>query len=736
MTAKRITVPGVLFFSWAAGTYAYFLTKDEPPFLIVPLNFLRNLFSAGICLPADPSLAAGLLRTMAALALVTAVGGLLVNRVRRSCWRRMDWILAFAMGAILVAVPLEILAIFHLLSRWTVIGSFGLAAAAAALPWARWLREPQDGAATPEAEACGEESPAGWERSLWWLGAALVALISLFTFYHAVGFPAVYWDSLIYYINYAQWTYEQGGFPEKVCAQVGLGLGANYPHLFHLLQVIPAFLFGAWSPVPGQFLPPLLGLLATIVVYRTVRIVGRGPLAAMLVAVLFRGIPYTICYFISATDYALAVFLTALFVELAARLGKDLRVSSLLFLGLTAAGAAKVNYLMPVLLAAFAAVAVWFLRRRSRPPQFPRGLAILAVSIALASTWYARNWAVAGNPVYPFFHRVLDGKRIDERVLRSCEQEWLSNGEGTRRFALELERAAGNELAAMGPFERTLRRLWWMTAGFFLIAEPNYHWKLAPCFVAWSVPGFLALAWSLGLRRRGPAPGDNRVFALIPGALFAFFLVYEYFIAGIYLYQIIPIAVPMALLAHRPIQAMKGTLERPAAAVLVLLMGAVPGLSMAMMGPKIMSPRIPAMVLHRLPPDPGTADVSPDRRFLTLKFGDDYRMWEFMNRSLPRGARVLSHENRHLYIRDDIDIVHLDDWELSRLYRRPWPRVREYLVENRILHYLRIPNERNHPIVEELGLERTLSTDWELLIRLGGNSLYRLKAGGESSGPG
>jgi len=364
-------------------------------------------------------------------------------------------------------------------------------------------------------------------------------------------------------------------------------------------------------------------------------------------------------------------------------------------------------------------------------------LVILLACLSIAATWYVRNWIVAGNPVYPFFHGVLDGKHIDERVLASCENEWLRNSEGVRVFLNQMENAAGDSYRELGPVAKSLLRLKWATWDVFVTAEPNYHWKFAPMLVGFALPGFLLILVRLITGRRLNGLWTRRFWILTAG-IFAFLFFYEYFITGIYLYQIISVVVPVALLALIPLGVMERSVLQVPAAVLVLLIGLAPGLGVAVVGPKDMSAvrRNGTVRFDLRPMQLDEIDVrgengrrlGPRETFLALKFGPDYAMWRWMNANLPPGAKVLSHENRHLYIRRDITIVHMDDWDISRLYGRPWPEIREYLEAHGIIYYLHIPNEANHPVMAEgLGLGKALDTDWELLAEFGGNRLYRLR---------
>jgi hypothetical protein len=110
----------------------------------------------------------------------------------------------------------------------------------------------------------------------------------------------------------------------------------------------------------------------------------------------------------------LYLFIPAVILQ-ATSCGNDLAVAALILAGyaLVAAGAPRPIQALPLLLVAgikatgaFAALGVVaFALFRERPPKLPRWAtgALGGVGLLLAGFWYARNFIVAGHPLYPFY---------------------------------------------------------------------------------------------------------------------------------------------------------------------------------------------------------------------------------------------------------------------------------------------------------------------------------------------
>jgi hypothetical protein len=177
----------------------------------------------------------------------------------------------------------------------------------------------------------------------------LIVTISLVVFLHAIGEPETYWDSLILYMGYARLMFIEHGFPIKITGQVGIGLGANYPHLYALLTAQSAALCGFWDDAFAQLLPPCFSLSSILLAYAVVVAMTESQLAGIASALIIRAVPYGMAYGQFASDYAVAIGFTAAFIYLAFIYIRRHDAGSRNLMFLVAAGAVHINYLMLVL---------------------------------------------------------------------------------------------------------------------------------------------------------------------------------------------------------------------------------------------------------------------------------------------------------------------------------------------------------------------------------------------------
>lgn len=660
--------------------------------------------------------------------------------------------LALAVGAGTAGVAFEFLTMLGLLSRWPVvvvwIALFLLVFSVRNYRLLGRKPIPQDNPIPPlelRREAAKEWRiqsvlrPFGWCGHIYFYAAALlIAVISLLVFVHAVTEPETYWDSLILYMGYARKIFLTGGFPLKVTGQVGIGLGANYPHLYPLLTAQTSALAGHWNDIHAQFLPPLASFATTMLVYYTAEELSRDKLVAISAALLFRSIPYGIAYGQYASDYAIAIFFTAAFLYCSLKYISDgLRGYFALAL-LIAAYSVHINYLMWVLWIAAGAVFVaahwkWSefpeafeeteesFHNELRAPDYivvrhrasvmaalsRRGLWIMAgICFLVAIPWYVRNTIVTHNPVYAFYNNIFPGIKVNPEVMRSATQEWLLNGDGVGRVGHTL-------------LEKVLNS--WL---FFVTG--SQHWKLAPVFVAFAVPGFVIfLAQTSGAFRKRFADARIR-FGAAASVLFLLLWFYEYCVADFYLYQIIIVLPLFAIYACYVFDFCAAKWARRCLFALCILVGFSPGVISGLMGWKLKNtgvytgiypPQISLRPLKNLFMDRDT--------YYRMEYGGDMEMFGRVN-ALPNNTKVLTHENRHLLLDERIQIIHLDDWDVQKAYRKAAADRVKILDGLGITYYWYMPNEDKHATNALLGMEE--------LIELGYfKEIYRSPSSGHST---
>ena len=261
------------------------------------------------------------------------------------------------LGAGAVAYATMLLGLGGWLNRWAVVSVWGLLFLVALAMWeyARRVRrvsrsDPwrlQDEAARYRTLVTPQPTSAG--RSFIFLAVELIVIISALVFVHGVAQAETYWDSLILYMGYARMMFLEQGYPVKVVGQVGIGLGANYPHLYPTLTAQTAALAGYWHDIFAQLLPPVASLVATLFVYLTATEMTRNRVIGWAAALLFRAVPYGISYGQFASDYALAIMYTAAFLYFALLYLRYGRSASHWLMWLMAAFAVNINYLMGAL---------------------------------------------------------------------------------------------------------------------------------------------------------------------------------------------------------------------------------------------------------------------------------------------------------------------------------------------------------------------------------------------------
>ena len=682
--------------------------------------------------------------------------------------------LAYVVGLGAVGTVVEVETIFGYHTRWTILGTIAVLVVLFALLAYYVLKQPVAHPFVPHWGRCRarieHEYSLRYEDSLrrptgpfaiaaYGLLLALIAVITLLTFVHGALCPVTYWDSLILYVGYAREIFYQHAFPFKAVAQVGIGLGANYPHLYALMAAATATVAGWWSDTFAQVAPPLAGLLSCVLVYHTVLRLTRHRLLSIALTAVFRAVPYGIAYFIYASDYSLVLLFTAAFFYVALLYLETGLTGYFVLATLIAAFGMHLNYLMGLLWVLWAAMVLLAHLRPAHAAEaeplevldeadIPRDMVDLqtthpqplplkrflasqrfcvwfVVGILAASPWYVRNWVLTGNPAYAFFPSLFPGTiHYNQEVMDSARVEWTLNGDGIGKFALtpeffrefdQFQRArdvSKMEIARINtPLTRKLALSWqfWVTQG--------NTWKLAPSLIGIALPGLLIFLLQSRWRRRLDLTDREGVaarrFGWLCVLMLFLLLAYHYLLADFYLYQIIQIVGLIPLFGVYFVRVLDGPpaaspvlfgkLTRAIFVALALWIAIFPGVPMALMGFKILSTVRMGEQLYSPFQLIALHRLGVDKiTFYRLAFGEDAYAWVGLN-TYCLDEKVLTHENRHLVIDRRVGIVHFDDWTVQALWPMSPDEQLEALREMGVTFYLFIANETKHQVCRRLG---------------------------------
>lgn len=520
------------------------------------------------------------------------------------------------------------------------------------------------------------------EKGLVWPLALCFGLITLLTFYHAVLFPEVYWDSLILYLGYARGIFLEQAFPVKVVGQVGVGLGANYPHLFELTGASIAAWWGHWSPLYLQLATPLAGLAAFALMFDLLLRLTRSVFLALLVLVVIRSVPYLTTYHTWSSNYSFVILYSAAFFTAAQRYLQSGAFRWLLPATLVVAFSMHLNYLMGALWLP------WLVTVVLGPlPVFRRHRfwGLFGAGLAVASVWYIRNWIVTGNPVYAFFSEIFGGRHINPEVMASASKEWQAHGDGIG--------VGDSTNLPGGPLMKRLLYSW-----TFFVNGFSSCYKWLPLFVQLVVPGVAFFLWGEARRlHQKTASHWQSPLGWAGLAYLGLLFFYHYALGPYYLYHLFGAFGIFAFFAARPLLPWLTAAHRPAWLVVlfsgwVFFAALMPGLPWALMGSKLARPDLVALR------NPG---MSQDL-FYRLKFGELPRLLNLINEKC-RGDAILTHENRHLLFHPSIRLVHMDDWEMQALWDLPEKEKLRRLQQAGVRWYLKAPYEADHPINARLG---------------------------------
>jgi len=235
------------------------------------------------------------------------------------------------------------------------------------------------------------------------LHAILLIVISIYVIaavYKTVSLPATDWDSLAYGVNYAKIIFEKGNIPLIAGPSIGLEMSASYPPGVQLTAVYLYSLAGNANDFYYRVLSPIFGLATMITVYKFAMIASKNKTISVFAVFTLSAIPVFWELFIQETYFmglTCMLTLSTLFFSKAYNSNYAEAKKHEILGTLFCCFSTLTSYIG---LFSFGLLLLYAINRRVSAKRFAC-LTTLALFVILP--WYARNFILLGNPIYPFF---------------------------------------------------------------------------------------------------------------------------------------------------------------------------------------------------------------------------------------------------------------------------------------------------------------------------------------------
>ncbi len=506
----------------------------------------------------------------------------------------------------------------------------------------------------------GPVVPADLRRGL---GLAVVSVFSaflIFVFYKAAIMPPASTDAIVYHMRIPVVAWQTGYL--AMTPGVGwLELANTFPNLLETQQL---WIYLGADEANDLFVRPIMpiytSLLLMIVFTDTRRWFGLAS------AALATGALFTLNEFASLTTALWAEVPVAFYSYLAVRtivVGEGIasRAAGGAFAGV--ATLVKYNGLVVLLALALASALLGLTRNTAKGEAAwtTRVLAsltafgvIVVTGLLAASPLLFRNWYFFGNPIYPFIWGGVNTEQLGYYLADYSASDYV-------RFRLHETIVLLGSVVSFAFALGFLRYRYWsqpeiVFALMSLLYLPVFLYPplagshiryLAPIVPGVAIHGGRQLSWWLRETSFRPrVAGAGLLVGL--GTAAALLLA-------------LADAKPAYLIQY--VEAFVAT----AAIILVLAMGIraahanqAEKITTAILAVVLLAPGIFAVAADRSPPREAASDLRllpPDREsFLASQFGDDWRMWRWMNANLTPNTVVLTFETRLLYL--EVQIIH------------------------------------------------------------------------------
>jgi len=479
----------------------------------------------------------------------------------------------------------------------------------------------------------------------------ILGFFVFFSHYHALLYPVLEWDALIYHAEAARLIYENMGMPLIAGPSIGIEMSANYPPLFSAIGAFLYILIDNFDDFYLRLIPPIAGLLVILSVYKLGSLIGdrRYGLFSALVLVMFQ-------WFIKCSVYCtyyilltLFIILSILFIILALVKGDNryLIPSSILV-----AFSLLTSYLALYYLAFFilCLVGMVYLKRiRLRDVLF-----ILIIISLLGGIWYVRNFLLLGNPVYPIGHEIFKSRNIDSELLYytiiklkrdsgflHCDDYFCRLGSSLAYIIIDWHLCAPLFLLfLLGSFLVVMERKY---AHLVIALWPLLFIVLLPAFDWFWMRYFILILPSISI--------------IVPGTLFKL------------------VSIPTALIRIKPEIKM----------IILISMLLLPSIVFAIIGPKEFScSSEKGSCIYNLI-HPGFED-----KILKREYKESYECWEWVNEHLHEDEMVATFDPGIYYMEYDRNVFPLDGWAARDLYEIEDPGYMQVYLNQRNIRYIMI----------------------------------------------
>lgn len=193
------------------------------------------------------------------------------------------------------------------------------------------------------------------------------------------------------------------------------------PPLFHIFYAFIYLTFRNFGINAAEFavkmISPLLGSL-TLIIFLSISKILFDKKTAFYSLIFLSFIPLHMDYSVFSYVDGMLTFLAVLSVYFSL---KNKIASSAITAGLAILTKYNGIFILPVILY------IVYINNKKEKYLFKKFSAVLAISLAIGSIWFARNWIYLGNPVWPFMNTIFNGIKVKSFAESSVGAVNLSN---------------------------------------------------------------------------------------------------------------------------------------------------------------------------------------------------------------------------------------------------------------------------------------------------------------------